>query len=213
MIEGKTKRGFAYAIAEENVDQEFLDALAEAEDGQPLKVSKALRLLLGEEQREKLYDYLRNDKGKVPIDAVMEAFYDILSNDGTGAKKLLILAAMVHADEDALICDFAETYHIFDWRALPVRLAATLAAGLPETSRIRMKMAGAKMTASLLMQAAMVDRLSLLVWMQTKDGQKNRHRPQSVAEMLTGKEKRSTVQAFNSEEEFWAAIRAADEGK
>lgn len=75
---------------------------------------------------------------------------------------------MVHADEDALICDFAETYHIFDWRALPVRLAATLAAGLPETSRIRMKMAGAKMTASLLMQAAMVDRLSLLVWMQTK---------------------------------------------
>lgn len=75
-----------YAIAEENVDQEFLDALAEAEDGQPLKVSKALRLLLGEEQREKLYDYLRNDKGKVPIDAVMEAFYDILSNDGTGAK-------------------------------------------------------------------------------------------------------------------------------
>lgn len=86
MIEGKTKRGFAYAIAEENVDQEFLDALAEAEDGQPLKVSKALRLLLGEEQRKKLYDYLRNDKGKVPIDDVMEAFYDILSNDGTGAK-------------------------------------------------------------------------------------------------------------------------------
>lgn len=86
MIEGKTKRGFDYAIAEENVDQEFLDALAEAEDGQPLKVSKAMRLLLGEEQREKLYDYLRNDKGKVPIDAVMEAFSDILSNDGTGAK-------------------------------------------------------------------------------------------------------------------------------
>ena len=96
---------------------------------------------------------------------------------------------MVHADEDALICDFAETYHILDWRA------------------------GNKITASMLMQAAMVDRLSLLVWMQTKDGQKNRHRPQSVAEMLTGKEKRSTVQAFNSEEEFWAAIRAADEGK
>ena len=63
------------------------------------------------------------------------------------------------------------------------------------------------------MQAAIVDRLSLLVWMQTKDGQKNRHRPQSVAETITGKEKRSTVQAFNSEEEFWAAIRVADEGK
>lgn len=86
MIKGTTKSGFAYSIDEENVDQEFLDALSEAEDGDPLKVSKALRLLLGDEQRKKLYDYLRNDKGKVPIQDVMEAFTDILANDGTGAK-------------------------------------------------------------------------------------------------------------------------------
>lgn len=86
MIKGTTKSGFAYSIDEENVDQEFLDALSEAEDGDPLKVSKALRLLLGDEQRKKLYDYLRNDKGKVPIQDVMEEFYDILANDGTGAK-------------------------------------------------------------------------------------------------------------------------------
>lgn len=86
MIKGTTKSGFAYSIDEENVDQEFLDALSEAEDGDPLKVSKALRLLLGDEQRKKLYDYLRNDKGKVPIQDVMEAFSDILANDGTGAK-------------------------------------------------------------------------------------------------------------------------------
>ena len=120
---------------------------------------------------------------------------------------------MVSADEDALICDFAETYHLLDWRALPVRLAATLAAGLPEISRIRMKMAGTKTPVSLLMQAAMVDRLSLLVWMQTKDGQKNRRRPRSITQALTGEPQRGAVQAFDSEEEFWAAIRAADEGK
>lgn len=120
---------------------------------------------------------------------------------------------MVRADEDALICDFAETYHVLDWRSIPVRLAATLAAGLPETSRIRMKMSGVETSTPMLLQAAMLDRLSLLVWMQTKDGQKNRRRPKSVAEMLTGKEKRNTVQAFDSEEEFWAAIRAADERK
>lgn len=120
---------------------------------------------------------------------------------------------MLRTDEDALICDFAETYHVLDWRSIPVRLAATLAAGLPETSRIRMKMAGLNVSTSLLMQAAMLDRLNLLVWMQTKDGQKKRRRPKSVAEILTGEEKRSTVQAFDSEEEFWAAIRAADEGK
>lgn len=120
---------------------------------------------------------------------------------------------MIRADEDALICDFAETYHVLNWRALPVRLAATLAAGLPETSRIRMKMAGVKTSTSLLMQAAVIDRLSLLVWMQTRDGQKNRRRPRSIVELLTGTEKRSEVQSFDSEEDFWAAVRAADEGK
>lgn len=86
MIEGKTKSGFVYAIDENNVDQEFLDALSEAEEGNPLKVSKALRLLLGEEQRKRLYDHLRNEKGKVPVQAVSEAFRDILANDGTGGK-------------------------------------------------------------------------------------------------------------------------------
>ena len=86
MIEGKTKSGFAYSIDEENVDQEFLDALSEAEDGDPLKVSKALRMLLGDEQRKKLYEHLRNEKGHVPVKEVMEAFRDILSNDDTGGK-------------------------------------------------------------------------------------------------------------------------------
>ena len=119
---------------------------------------------------------------------------------------------MVSADEDALICDFAETYHVLNFRALPVRLAATLAAGLPETSRIRMKMAGANVSMSLLMQAAMVDRMSLLVWMQTKDGHKNQRRPKSITELLIGTEQRGSVQAFDSADEFWAAIRAADEG-
>ena len=37
---------------------------------------------------------------------------------------------MLNAGEDELVCDFAETYHILDLRALPVPLAATLAWGL-----------------------------------------------------------------------------------
>ena len=120
---------------------------------------------------------------------------------------------MVAADEDALICDFAQTYHVLDFRTLPVRLAATLAAGLPDTARVRMKMAGTRVSSDLLLQASMVDCLSLLVWMQTRDGQKNRRRPRSIVSVLTGEEQRNAIQAFESEEEFWAAIRAADEGK
>lgn len=86
MIEGTTKSGFAYAIDEENVDAEFLDALADAEEGDPLKISKAVRMLLGDAQRKRLYDHLRSEKGKVPIQAVMDAFQDILTNGGTATK-------------------------------------------------------------------------------------------------------------------------------
>lgn len=43
---------------------------------------------------------------------------------------------MIATDQDALICDMAETYGIFDLQALPVATLATLAVGLRENSRI-----------------------------------------------------------------------------
>ena len=49
---------------------------------------------------------------------------------------------MIAVDENALICDFAETYNIYDYRSLPVKLAATYSAGLRENSRIKMKLRG-----------------------------------------------------------------------
>ena len=49
---------------------------------------------------------------------------------------------MIRFDEDALICDLAETYHIYDYRSLPVKLVATLSAGLRDDSRIKLKAAG-----------------------------------------------------------------------
>ncbi len=57
-------------------------------------------------------------------------------------KKLLTLAGMIAEDENAVICDFAEIYHIFDYKALPVRLAATLAAGFGANSRSMQKALG-----------------------------------------------------------------------
>ena len=33
----------------------------------------------------------------------------------------MILAAMIAKDEDALVCDFADYYHILDSRSLPPR--------------------------------------------------------------------------------------------
>ena len=96
---------------------------------------------------------------------------------------------MLAADRDALICDLAETYHVLDMTALPVPLLATLAAGLRGDSRIRMAMAGESVASGELLQAAMLDRLTTLCWMQTKDGAHGRRRPPSVVAAISGKDK------------------------
>ena len=48
---------------------------------------------------------------------------------------------MMALDEDALICDFAETYHIYNIYGMPVQYIATLAIGLRDDSRIKSKCA------------------------------------------------------------------------
>lgn len=113
----------------------------------------------------------------------------------------MFLAAMTATDEDALICDFAEVYHIYDYRKLPLRYAAVLACGLREDSRIKMAVSGASVSTDMLMKAIMADALNLLVWSKTKDAQKNRNRPKSIVDMVTQK-KTSDLEAFRTVEEF-----------
>ena len=49
---------------------------------------------------------------------------------------------MLHDYHDAFICDMAEYYHIYDYRAYPARYIATLAAGLKPESRVCMAQNG-----------------------------------------------------------------------
>lgn len=116
----------------------------------------------------------------------------------------MILADMIAADEDALICDFAETYHVYDYRRLPLRYAATLASGLRANSRIKMKKAGLRMPMDTLLNAAAVDALNFLVWSKSKDGAKGRNRPASIFAKLMNDEK-NDVMAFDSGAAFEAA--------
>ena len=67
---------------------------------------------------------------------------------------------MVAHDEDAVICDMAETYRIYDMYSLPVRMVARLANGLRYDSRIKTEMAGCQYRLSDLLMAAVVDRLT-----------------------------------------------------
>lgn len=104
---------------------------------------------------------------------------------------------------DELTCDMAQYYHIVDYRGLPVETLAALACGLPEDSRIMRKLSGAKAPPMLTLLAAIADRLSLLVWFQTKDGQKGRNRPKSILSELM-KETEEKPLTFASPEAFEA---------
>ena len=83
MIEGKLKSGFEYKIEDYVLDNmELLDAIAEV-DQNPMVLSKVLKMLMGDEQRKKLYDHLRDPKkGNVPIVAVSDAVAEIFSGSG-----------------------------------------------------------------------------------------------------------------------------------
>lgn len=111
---------------------------------------------------------------------------------------------MLTTSETALICDFAEYYHVLNWQELPLKTAAALAAGLREDSRSMMAMSKSKVTQDTLLKAMMVDRLSLLAWMKTKDAEKNRNRPSSVVELLTRPEPVRETESFDSGAEFEA---------
>lgn len=118
------------------------------------------------------------------------------------------LARMVGLDEEALICDLAETYHVYDWRSLPVMTAAALAMGLRPTSRIAQKLSGAPAAPDTILLAMAVDALRLLVWQNTKDGTHGRNRPKSVLQaILRGDKAKEHVPGFDSAEDFnaWRA--------
>ena len=107
---------------------------------------------------------------------------------------------MVSLDEGALICDFAEAYHVFDWRSLPVKTAATLAMGLGADSRIMRKLSNSPVTMETMLLATIADALHVLVWQNTKDGAKGRNRPVLIVDKLTETQKEET--GFDSIADF-----------
>lgn len=69
---------------------------------------------------------------------------------------------MVSVDRDALLCDVAETYNIYDFRAVPVATLATLCVGLRDDSRIKMRMNGMNYISHGLLLASIADALNLI---------------------------------------------------
>lgn len=108
---------------------------------------------------------------------------------------------MLNTDEEALVCDFAETYRIYNYKEIPCKMAAIYAKGLKENARIKMKLAGVKVTLEDMLLASIADHTKLLTWMQTEDARKGRNRPKTILPRLLGEEERKII-SFETGEEF-----------
>ena len=109
---------------------------------------------------------------------------------------------MIKYDEFALICDLAETYQIYDYKAMPPIRVAIFAAGLRENSRIKMKMSKQKVPLETTLIAGISDSLNTLVWMNSADGQKGRNRPTLITSLLSEQKEKSENVTFASGEDF-----------
>lgn len=118
---------------------------------------------------------------------------------------------MIEFDEDALICDLAETYQIYDYRSLPVKLVATLSAGLRDDSRIKMAAADMTVRQDTLLLAAIADRVEAFRYGFSSDAEKGTNRPASLVDVILGRENETKankggVVSFKSVEEFEKAM-------
>lgn len=66
---------------------------------------------------------------------------------------------MIGSHRDLLICDLAETYQIYDYHRVPVKILGTLVSGLGPDTRIGMKLSGRKAPMDVVLLAKIYDGL------------------------------------------------------
>lgn len=110
---------------------------------------------------------------------------------------------MISLDEDSLICDLAETYHIYNYRALPPKLVGVLSCGLRDNSRIKMKLSSINYDLDTLLSALIADKLQVLIWQRTEDGYYGRNFPKSIYDRLVNPQpEESNNMSFSSGADF-----------
>ena len=107
-----------------------------------------------------------------------------------------------------LICDFAETYRIYDLFSMPANLVATLAVGLGLNSRTKTKIMGLAVPIDTFLLAGAIDRLSFLCWSKTDDARKGINPPKLILPKLMGQEE-STLASVKTPEDFDIAWKKA----
>lgn len=80
IIRGITKSGFRFSINSEVFkDMEMLELIGEVDDN-PILIPKLLEKMFGKKQKDNLYDFVRDDKGSVPVEKVSEIVKDIFES-------------------------------------------------------------------------------------------------------------------------------------
>ncbi len=77
-----TKSGFKTSLDPKVLDNmELVDALSQANDD-GISIVKVANMLLGEDEKRRLYDHLRTDDGRVPMGPFMAEIEEILNSIG-----------------------------------------------------------------------------------------------------------------------------------
>lgn len=80
IIKGTTKSGFRFSVDSEVFkDMELLELIGEVDDN-PILMPKLLEKMFGKKQKDNLYDFVRDDKGSVPIEKISEIVKDIFES-------------------------------------------------------------------------------------------------------------------------------------
>ena len=86
MRKGTTESGFEFEINEQDLDDmEFLELLAKSQND-ALAFPAVLEHLLGEKQKKALYDHIRDENGRVPVQATADIIAEIMTIAGEETK-------------------------------------------------------------------------------------------------------------------------------
>lgn len=113
--------------------------------------------------------------------------------------------------KDEMICDLAEYYHIYNYKAVPVPLLATLVNGLREDSRV--KSIDLQLPMNLFFMSAIFDKLAWLCWSKTEDATKGRNAPESITAKLLNTKQDKKYETFASGEDFHKRWKELTDGK
>lgn len=108
--------------------------------------------------------------------------------------------------KDALICDFAQYYRIYNLFGLDIQTAAILACGLPPESRTIKEITGKKEKTEIILHAAILDTLKRIEYLYAKKNYKGTFNPpKSILQKLTSgkdQEPEKEIVTFETGEDF-----------